>query len=197
MAQIDLDVLITYGAEIQKVKKGEFIFQEGTTPHYFFQVIDGTIKMITLNLDGKEFIQGVFNKGQSFGEPPLITGGVYPASAVALKNVVVVKLSLDKLKVLMTDNPDITIKLLECMAQRIQNKVSISRILNCHDPEEKIISFLDNYKHEINSSESIQIPFTRQQIADSTGLCVETVIRTLLKMSEKNIVEINNHKVFY
>ncbi|WP_369791989.1 helix-turn-helix domain-containing protein [Sediminibacterium sp. C3] len=41
------------------------------------------------------------------------------------------------------------------------------------------------------------MPFTRQQLADFTGLRVETVIRTLSKLSERNKVKIIDHKLYY
>ena len=61
-------------------------------------------------------------------------------------------------------------------------------------PEFRIQSFLDFCK---KSNEKELIDFTRQEIANSTGLRVETVIRTLSKMHKKQIVEIINHKIYY
>jgi CRP-like cAMP-binding protein len=40
------------------------------------------------------------------------------------------------------------------------------------------------------------IPFTRQQIADMTGLRVETVIRTVKKLKEDGKLEIEKHKIY-
>ena len=42
-----------------------------------------------------------------------------------------------------------------------------------------------------------KIDFSRQQIADMTGLCVETVIRSIKKMEEKKLLVIEKGKVFY
>jgi len=43
----------------------------------------------------------------------------------------------------------------------------------------------------------MEIPYTRQEIANFTGLRVETVIRYLTKMKVGKIVEINNRKLIY
>ena len=197
MIRIETDILIAYGAATQKVKKGEFIFTEGSDPHYFYQIMDGEVKMITLNQDGKEFIQGIFKEGESFGEPPLFIGKPYPSSAIALTDTILIKLSKDKLLVLLDDRPGIGISMIEAFSERIYKKAIIAKILSCSDPEEKILTFLDRFKEEINSSDEVKIPYTRQQIADSTGLCVETVIRTLIKLCEEEKVSIKNHKVYY
>ncbi|MDV3508388.1 hypothetical protein CMU89_00875 [Elizabethkingia anophelis] len=44
---------------------------------------------------------------------------------------------------------------------------------------------------------SFPIPLTRQQMANFTGLCVETVIRTLKKMEIDNLLKIHNSKIMY
>jgi CRP/FNR family transcriptional regulator len=195
--RIETDILITYGAATQKVKKGEFVFVENANPNYFYQIMDGSIKMTTMNQDGKEFIQGVFKEGESFGEPPLFVNRPYPSSAIALSDTILLKLSREKLLVLLEDRPSLAILLLQSFSERIYKKAVAAKILSCSDPEEKILTFLDRFKEEINTIEEVKVPYTRQQIADSTGLCVETVIRTLIKLCEEEKVAIKNHKVYY
>ena len=67
-----------------------------------------------------------------------------------------------------------------------------------HNPEQQIIELLNYYKNK--SQKDISIPykvnFTRQQLADMTGLRVETVIRTIKKLNNKGELTINNGKVF-
>jgi CRP-like cAMP-binding protein len=41
------------------------------------------------------------------------------------------------------------------------------------------------------------VPFTRQQMADMTGLRVETVIRTIKAMEQKGLLEIIEGKIFW
>ncbi|MGL6126561.1 helix-turn-helix domain-containing protein [Chryseobacterium artocarpi] len=40
-------------------------------------------------------------------------------------------------------------------------------------------------------------PLTRQQLASLTGLCVETVIRTIKQMKKDQIVKIEKKKIYY
>lgn len=197
MMNIETDVLIAYGASTRRIDKGEFIFREGGDPHYFYHLLEGEVKMISLSLDGKELIQGMCRTDECFGEPPLFVEKPYPSSAVALKNSVILRLSKEKLFVLLEDRPKIMLSVVKNLSGRIYKKAVTAKILSCSNPEEKIMSFLDNYKEEERLREASKIPYTRQQIADSTGLCVETVIRTLIKLGEENRVEIKKHKVYY
>ena len=75
-----------------------------------------------------------------------------------------------------------------------KNKATTSKDIINQKPEFRIQAFLDTCK---KSKEKQIIAFTRQEIANFTGLRVETVIRTLSKMNQKNVVEIINHKIYY
>lgn len=57
--------------------------------------------MSNLNDDGKEFIQGIFKEGRSFGEPPLFMNREYPANAEIIKKVKVLMLSKENFLELM------------------------------------------------------------------------------------------------
>jgi len=48
-----------------------------------------------------------------------------------------------------------------------------------------------------NNKYSFQIPLTRQQLANLTGLRVETVIRTIKKMHNAHLIKVQNRKIFY
>lgn len=195
---IENDVLITWGAVAKKYKKGEFIFNEDEKPYYFFQIISGKVKMFNINFDGKEFAQAEFGDGESFGEPPIFIDEVYPSSAIATENSVILKIKKENFVELLDEYPSLQKKLITLFARRIFNKaVTAKKIIN-NSPEDRIFSFLTAYKKKTNAVNlQIEIPYTRQEIANFTGLRVETVIRTLNKMQQKNKVKITNRKLVF
>ncbi|MGG7035508.1 MAG: Crp/Fnr family transcriptional regulator [Flavobacterium sp.] len=197
--QIDLDILFAWGAIAKEYKKNDIIFSKDNQALFYYQIIEGSVRIYNSNDEGKEFTQGVFCKGNSFGEPPLFINEVYITNAIALCDSIIVKLSKEKLMKIIEDYPSVKFSFLELMARRIYNKtVSINQIIN-HKPEQRIKFFLDSYKkqNELCREKKILIPYTRQEIANFTGLRVETVIRTLSEMNKSNIVLIDNHKLFF
>ncbi len=77
-------------------------------------------------------------------------------------------------------------------------KSKLLRDIINHTPEERIISFLYAFKAKTNSKEDkVHIPYTRQEIANFTGLRVETVIRTLKKLEETRRVDIKQRKLYF
>ncbi len=197
MTYIKKEDFIQYGGTNLYVKKGEMIFREGDTPYFLYLLTEGEVKMYSINQQGKELLQGIMLPGNCFGEPPLFLDKPYPSNSVALKDSIIIRLSKANLDKLLHEQPDIAISFLKRFAERIYQKTITNQILAANCPEEKIIAFLDRVKEDDGSTKPIKIEYTRQQIADSTGLCVETVIRTLLKLNTENVVEIKKHKVYY
>src|SRR5690606_22506117 len=84
---IPIEQLVEFGALKKTLKKGDFLFSQGDTARFYFQVLKGEMKMNNYNDEGKEFLQGIFTNGESFGEPPLLIDEKYPANAEALTDV--------------------------------------------------------------------------------------------------------------
>lgn len=197
--QIDLDLLFTWGTVSKKYKKNEIIFYEGESALFYYQIISGSIKMFSVNEDGREFIQGFFASGSSFGEPPLFLDENYPSSSMALEDSIIVKITRDKFLHIIEEYPSINKNFMKLMCSRVLNKALTNKNLINQKPVCRITYFLENFRKQQNNpcKDKMQIPFTRQEIADFTGLRVETVIRTLSEMKKNNTVEIINHKLFF
>jgi len=200
---IDPLVLQSYGAKEVKLQKDDVLFREGEEALNYFQVVHGSIKMITNSPDGQEFIQGVFKTHDSFGEPPLFCSFPYPSNAVALEPSIVMKLSKEKFFTLLRENFELHIHLDQVLCQRLRYKSMVLSEISFYDPEHRITSLLKYLKEESTiQSQSVNpgnkefvIPFTRQQLADMTGLRVETVIRTVKKMEEDGKLRLVGRKI--
>jgi CRP-like cAMP-binding protein len=195
---IDIDTLVAWGGTSKVYKKNEVIFHEGDVARCYYQIIEGSVKMFNTNAEGREFIQGVFHAGDSFGEPPLFINEVYPASSKVLKQATIMKVSKENFLKILESSPTLQKSFLSLMARRAFGRaITLREIIN-HTPEDKILAFLDAQKRKSGYGlEKRQISFTRQEIANFTGLRVETVIRTLAKMKETGKVDIINRKLYY
>lgn len=195
---IPVQLLENFKARLVKVKKDQVLFEEGEPPRDFFQVESGQIRMYIINPDGQEFTQGIFNVGESFGEPPLLGGFNYPSNSMAVENGKVWRLPKPEFIKLLKENFDIHIKLTEVLCKRLQYKSMILTEISSYDPEHRLTTLLRYFKSKLktkNGNERISIPFTRQQLADMTGLRVETVIRTVKKMEKDKTLILVGHKI--
>lgn len=198
MMQIDTDILIAWGGIAKKYKKNETVFSEDDHAFFYYQIIEGQVKMINIYNDGTEFIQGIFYDGNGFGEPPLFIDETYPATAVTQKDSIIIKLSKQSFFKMLEGDPKLQCLLLKVLAKRIYSKSVTTREIIHNPPEERILAFLNSLKKNWGPNEGrMLVQHTRQEIANLTGLRVETVIRALKKMENDQLVEILHHKLYY
>ncbi len=203
---IPIEILKKYGAREVALKKDEVIFREEEEALNYFQVIDGSVKLITNSSDGQEFIQGIFRENDSFGEPPLLCSFPYPSTATALEDSIIIKLPKEKFLLLLKENFEIHLHLDQILCQRLKYKSMILSEISFYDPEHRIMSLLKYLKDDstrsavhkqgmIRTNHTYVVPFTRQQIADMSGLRVETVIRTVKKMERDGKLQLECRKI--
>lgn len=198
---IDSNLLLLWGGALKSYDKDEYIFHEEQHPHFYHQLVNGKIKMVNLMEDGKEFIQGFFSSGQSFGEPPIFGEGEYPASAIAVEPSVVIRLNLASFKQLLSENFEVHWSITKLLSQRIIHKAQSLKGITCLTPEQRIIYVLNEFKRDLVNIDApdirTKVEYTRQQIADMTGLRVETVIRVMRSLFERKLLMITKGKVYY
>ena len=196
---IATDLLEKYDALKKSFDKNETIFEEGNVPTHYYQIISGEVKMSNYNDDGREFIQGIFYKDQSFGEPPLFLNQNYPANAITVNDSEILLLPKSNFMKLLEENSNISIKIIENLAQRLYYKSVMAAEMSTQEPEHRILKLIDHgiaYFNFQKDENGYLINFTRQQMGDLTGLRVETVIRTIKALEKKGILKIINRKVY-
>ncbi|MDD3003318.1 Crp/Fnr family transcriptional regulator [Flavobacterium sp.] len=193
------ELLEQYGAIEKHYDKSDIIFEVNTVAHYYFQIISGEVKMNNYNEEGKEFIQGFFKPGESFGEPPLFVNRLYPANAIATEDAVILAIKKESFKKFLLEHPQEALSIIENLAQRLHYKATMAAEIASEDPEHRVLQLIDYSIKHFNLSKDKNgylVDFTRQQIGDLTGLRVETVIRAVKSLEKKRMLKIINRKVY-
>jgi len=195
---IDINTLIAWGGSYKKYNAEETIFWEGSTCYYYYQLVKGKVLWMNLNDDGKEFIQNMIEPDECFGELPLFDGEPYAASSIALEDCMVIRLPKDLFLQLIKENHEIHMNFTKLLAQRLRYKFLLLKTIAFENPEIRISILLNHYKnkHQLIPHQPFQVNLTRQQIANMTGLRVETVIRTIRNLNERGELRIDHGKVF-
>jgi len=187
-----------YHAKLVSLRKDQVLFHEGDKALDYFQVEEGSVKMFIASIDGQEFIQGIFTAGESFGEPALIGNFPYPGSVVAIEQAKVWKLPGDYFFQMLKENFDLHLKMDQVLCQRLRYKSMVLSEISSYEPEHRLVALLKYYKTKNTKPgipSKIIIPYTRQQLADMSGLRVETVIRTVKKMEKEGKIALEGHKI--
>lgn len=193
-------ILQKYRARLVSLRKDQTLFDDGSRAVDYYQVEEGSVKMYMVSPDGQEFIQGIFGPGESFGEPALLGNFPYPGSAKAIEAGQVWKLSGNYFLEMLKENFDLHLKMTQVLCERLRYKSMVLSEISSHDPDHRIRSLLQYYREKNagpGENGPIRIPYTRQQIADMSGLRVETVIRTVKRMEKEGKLALEGHKIVF
>ncbi len=195
---IDPELLIARGATFKQVKKDEIIFQEGSHCCFYYQVFSGQVRWVNINDEGREFLQSIILEGESFGEIPLFDEGPYVSTAIATEDSTILRLSKSSFLQLIKENPDIHFNFTRMITERLRFKFMIIKEVASNGPEHCITTLFSYFKQKnrFTCSDCNRVTLTRQQIADMTGLRVETVIRAIRNLHQQGKVLIEKGKVY-
>lgn len=192
-------LLISAGAEVVEYNSGDIIFYGGATPFFYYQIMKGKVKLNNYNKEGKELIQKIITEGESLGESMLFIGKPYPMDAVALEDCSVFRLSRSRFFSMLEVYPQLCFDLCKELSDFLYYQFIMLQANSSQNPYERIVGVLDYFKSSKKDQTpfSFRIPFTRQQIASLTGLCVETAIRTIKNMEKKKVLMIKDRKIYF
>lgn len=186
------DLLTRYGGRLVRLRPGQTLFDQGEPADDFFQVAGGRIRMVVYSGRGKEFTQGFFGPGESFGEPPFFCDESYPASAVAEEESQVWRVPREGFMRLLRENPEAHLAVTRTLSRRLVYKSMMLSEIATAEAEHRLATLIRYLRRERRdpASAPYRVPFTRQQLADMTGLRVETVIRTVKAMEARGALRI-------
>ncbi len=195
---IEEQLLMSYGAEVEDLDPAYVIFEEGSTPKYYYQIVKGRIKLNHYDEDGKELILAILNKGLSVCELLLFIDEKYPVNAITFEETTVLKLPKSDFIRLLDENTQISRDINKFLSERLYFKYIMLENNTSLRPDVRIKGAL-NYQKSFSANQeqfSFEVPLTRKDIASITALRVETVIRTIKKLEKEGFLKIINRKIF-
>ena len=193
------ELWLRYGARVVRLAKGETLFDQGMTASSFHQMKSGRVKMVSYNEQGREFVQGMFTDGQTFGEPPFFNDVPYPAAAVAVVDSEVWRCGRAECLRLLAEHPAIHLELTKVLSGRLVYKSMMLAEIAVEEAEHRLATLIGYLRSTdpAGAGQPYRVPFTRQQLADMTGLRVETVVRTVKAMEQQGALEIADGKILW
>lgn len=151
------------------------IFGESEPAEYLYKVVSGCVRTYRILSDGRRQIGGFYLPGEVFG---LGVGANHAMSADAIADSTVLVVKRSALNAIADRDPAIGRELLRLTAQelrRVQDRI----LLLIKSAQERVAGFLLEMADRVVADEVIDLPMSRQDIADYLGLTIETVSRTL------------------
>ena len=162
------------------------IFGENEPADYVYRVISGSVRTYKILSDGRRQVGGFYLPGDIFGLE-FADEHTFSAEAIADAKVVVVKRSA--ITALAGRDAAIGRELFALTGRelrRVQDRV----LLLVKSAQERVASFLLEMAERASAGNTVELPMSRQDIADYLGLTIETVSRTLTGLESAATIEV-------
>lgn len=188
--------LQSLGALVRKrsFPKGSTVFSEGEPVAGLYFLMLGRLKIIRRSVDGQESIIHVLRTGEIFGGAAFFDRGPLPATAETLADSVVGVLERRDLEELLRQRPQVAMKMLEAMGERLRETQRRLAGLSRQDVSSRLAEVLLILGRKFGTAAGAELrlgaPLTHQELADLIGSSRETVSRILGDFRRRGLVEI-------
>jgi CRP-like cAMP-binding protein len=151
------------------------IYGENEPAEYLYKVVSGTVRTYRVLSDGRRQIGSFYLPGDIFG---FETGADHAFSAEAIANTKVLVIKRSAIATLAARDASVAQQLLDMTIRelgRAQNHI----MLLIKTAQERVAGFLLEMADRLQGRNEVDLPMSRQDIADYLGLTIETVSRTL------------------
>lgn len=186
-------------ARFKSYPKDHLLFDRGEEGDEFLVVIEGRLKIIFLNEDGRELTLTILSPYQCLGEMSLIDDFPRSASAVALGDLRVLSINKRDFGKLLESHPHIALGLLRQLSRRLRELTEDTAGLIFMDVYQRLARKL------LNLSQTLGVPkeggreipqrLTHQELANMIGATRETVTKVLNEMESREIISFNKKRV--
>ena len=162
------------------------IYGENEPAEYLYKVISGAVRTYKVLNDGRRQIGAFYLAGDVFG---LEIGDEHTFSAEAIVDCKVMVIKRAALVSLAARSNDVARQLWTMTAGELQRAQSHIMLL-IKTAQERVAGFLLEMAARSPAANSVELPMSRQDIADYLGLTIETVSRTLTQLEHSAAISV-------
>src|SRR5512136_3150497 len=166
------------------------IFLEGDPADRLWVVSSGQVKIVKHTSDGQENLLEVITPGEMFGGAGLLLA-THPATAVAMTPITALCIERGPYLQLIRQYPDIALRIIDLLGERLQAAMKM-RALAVERVDVRLANILlklcDKAGEASGEGTRINLPLSRQDLADMAGTTIETAIRVMSRLRKEGLV---------
>jgi CRP/FNR family cyclic AMP-dependent transcriptional regulator len=185
----ELDYLASQGIR-KRFPKNSILISEGDESDSLFILLDGKVKIYASDDYGKDVVINIQGPGEIFGEIAMIDETPRSASVMAIEPVDVAFISKARFENCLIETPQIAIKFLGILVERIRSLTDVAKNLALKDVYGRVVYTLEKLAEENEAGEKVvRIRLTHQDIANMVGSSREMVSRIMKDLSIGEYIE--------
>lgn len=185
---------------LRTIEEGGYFFIQNDPATHAYVLVQGLVKMAQITPTGQQITLRMMTAGQTFGGIAMLNPSTgYPATAHALENSTAMAWDTKQLRLLAEKDSAVSLNTIELMHIYITELQERQKALVTERVEQRIARIL--LKLAADSGRSIEegilidMPITRQSIAEMSGTTLFTVSRTLNEWERSGLLEIGRERV--
>ncbi|PWR19637.1 helix-turn-helix domain-containing protein [Zavarzinia compransoris] len=173
--------------QVMHFARGAEIFGQGEKADCLYKVVSGWVRTYRILRDGRRQVEGFHLAGEYFG---IEAGGSHRASAEALGPAAVQVVRRTALNDLAARRGDVAATLFRLAIQGLERAHEHVAMLSHKTACERVAGFLLDMAERADVRTGLELPMSRQDMADYLSLTIETVSRTLSQLQAEGLIEI-------
>lgn len=194
----ELDGIIPHVVK-RRLKRNTVIFHENDPAAAFYLVKTGRVKIYKAGPDDREQVLAILGDGQIFGDVPAFDGGPYPATAATMADSEIYLIRSEDFQELVRRYPEVALKIIRVLGQRLRQSMELVRDLSFKQVPHRLAGLLlklgSEYGGETEEGLLIDLPLSRQELADIVGTSRETITRELKKMEREGMLKVERRLI--
>ena len=191
--------VVLQAAHRRGVERNAFFFHQGESATTFFVLIQGEAKLTQVTSEGNQMLMRFAGPGQCFGGVAALSDADYTLSAQAVEDCVALTWGGEILAGLMERYPRIALNMLEVMAGHYQRLLDRYQELATERVEQRVaravLRLARQAGHKVEGGILIDLPLSREDLAEMTGTTLYTVSRILSNWGHQDLVEAGRERV--
>lgn len=184
----------------RSVEEDGFFFLQGDPATHAYVLVKGRVKMVQITPNGQQITMRIMTPGQTYGGIALLNPQAgYPATAQAMEDSTALAWDTASLRALVEKEPSISLNVMDLMHGYISELQERQKALVTDRVEQRIARILLKLAaqsgRKIDQGVLIDLPVTRQDIAEMSGTTLFTVSRTLNEWERSGLLEIGRERV--
>jgi CRP-like cAMP-binding protein len=190
---------VANAARSVEVKQAAFFFRQGTKADTIYVVMGGRAKLTQATPEGHHVLLRFVGPGEIFGPTATLKDRLYPVSAQAVGRCRALAWEGRRMVRLIEEQPRIAINVIEALSAHIQELRSRYLELASERVERRVAHALLRLAEQAgwNTQQGvlIEIPLSRQDLAEMTGTTLYTVSRILRGWQRQGLVSAGRQRV--
>ena len=175
---------------VETFDQDAMIFLEDDPADRLWVVSSGQVKIVKHTRDGQESLLEVITPGEMFGGAGLLLA-VHPATAVAMTPTTTLSIEREPYRQLIRQHPDVALRIIDLLGERLQAAMKM-RALAVERVDVRLANILlklcDKVGEPTGAGTRINLPLSRQDLADMAGTTIETAIRVMSRLRKEGLV---------